>query len=360
MENKEEKIKTHFYLYDDNSSKKYEASIFDLIEGDGEPKQTKGLAYIFSKYKEFLIDFLNIEKVKSEIQLKAKDFNIKKIDSIEVSAEKFSNTRDRADIVIKLMGKNTVSLAIIIEAKSIKAKVNQNDLSDQIKYKYLDDSFDDLKNIKKIGIVLTKYRQNIPDIICITWNDIINLLDNSCEKNKYKYTDALIYQYFVFLTKIGGSMKFYEKEVVSFPAGDSERGSMELIEKYMVYACPASQRNADAKRSLYITFRRGGDGKGEMSTLYKLVDTIVFNPDDQNELDRLKESDLSSDVIKRINGYIKEKTWKDNTDSKFFIFSLNENIELPKKPKPPRNNLGCWYYKLKDLLEKEVVEVDPD
>jgi hypothetical protein len=358
--NNEERIKTHFYLYDDNSRKKRDASIFDLIEGDDEPQQTKGLAYIFSKYKKFLIDFLNIEKVKSKIQLKAKDFNIEKIDSIEVSAEKFSNTRDRADIVIKLMGKNTVSLAIIIEAKSIKAKVNQNDLSDQIKNKYLDDSFDDLKNIKKIGIVLTKYRQNIPDIICITWDDIIYLLDNFCEKNKYKYTDALIYQYFVFLTKIGGSMKFYEKEVVSIPAGDSTSGSMELIKKYMVYACPASQRNTKVKKSLYITFRKGGEGKGEMSTLYKLVDTIVFNPDDSNELDRLKKSDLSSDVIERIMGYIKEEKRGKSTDYQYFIFSLDENIELPKKPKPPRNNLGFWYYKLKDLLENEVVEVDPE
>jgi hypothetical protein len=345
-------MKTYFYLYDDNSGKKYNASIFDLISGNNEPKQTKGLACIFSKYKEFLTDFLNIEKVKSEIQLKVKDFSIKKIDSIEVSAEKFSITGDRADIVIKLMGKNNVLFAIIIEAKSIKTKVNQRDLSNQIKNKYLEDnSFVDLLNVQKIGIVLTKYCQIIPEIICITWDEIIDLLDNFCKRNKYT-DNTLIYQYFSFLTKIGGSMKFYEEEVVSIPAG----GTMKLIEKHKVYTCPISHRNADLKKSLYMTFR--DKNGGEMSTLYKLVDTIIFNPDDSNEIDRLRESNINPDIIGQIEEYLKEKDWQDNEDCKFFIFSLDGNIELPKKPRPPRNNLGCWYYKLKDLLEKEVVEVD--
>jgi len=336
-------------LYDD-SFKKYNASIFDLISGDNETKQTKGLAYIFSQYNDFLFDFLEMKKIKSEIQSLVNDFNKNKIDAIEVSAEKISNTGNRADIVIKLFSKNIVLLAIVIEAKSINVKVNQDDLSSQIKDKYLNDnSFNDLENVKKIGIVLTKYRYMIPDIISITWDEIINLLNNYCKKNKSDNT--LIYQYFNFLTNIGGSMKFYEKEVVSIPAGET----IDLIEKHKVYSCRNSGIYAKIPPSLYVTFRRGNGG--EMSKLYKLVDTIVFNPNDPNDVNRLKESNIETKIIKQIEGYLSDdKAWRDNTDCKFFILSFDNNIELPKKPKPKNgNNANIAYYTLSELLQNELV-----
>jgi hypothetical protein len=146
-------VKTHFRLYD-STNKSYDASIFDFISGKNEPKQTKGLAYIFSQYNDFLFDFLNYDVVKSKICSQIKDFNTKDIDTIEVSAEKITVCGDRADIVIKLSRKNIPLIALIIEAKSIKVKTNQKDLSDQIKEKYLKEgSFADLGSIKKLGIV---------------------------------------------------------------------------------------------------------------------------------------------------------------------------------------------------------------
>ena len=92
-----------------------------------------------------------------------------------------------------------------------------------------------------------------------------------------------------------------------------------------------------------------------MSTLYKLVDTIIFNPDDSNDIDRLRESNISPDIIKQIEGYLKEKDWQDNEDCIFFIFSLDENIKLHNKPKPEVSNSFIAYYKIKDLLEKKLV-----
>ena len=116
-------MQTFFRLYSD-AQLKYNSSVFDMISGDRnfETKQTKGLAYIFSQYPEFLLKFLESDVIfpllkqttglpKSEIK--------REISSIEVSAERISTTRNRADIVIKIDSKDKPLVAIIIEAKSI-------------------------------------------------------------------------------------------------------------------------------------------------------------------------------------------------------------------------------------------------
>jgi hypothetical protein len=65
--------------------------------------QTKGLAYIFSQYTGFLFEFLKSEKVKKTISKTLhKEIDFTKITSIEVSAERFTSDKKRADIVIRI------------------------------------------------------------------------------------------------------------------------------------------------------------------------------------------------------------------------------------------------------------------
>jgi len=88
-------MKKIFRLYTDNRAN-YNSSIFDLIDGDKETKQTKGLAYVFSQYNDFLFAFFNYKPVSIAIShlLDAK-IDKRNITAIEVSAERLIKDKKR-------------------------------------------------------------------------------------------------------------------------------------------------------------------------------------------------------------------------------------------------------------------------
>jgi hypothetical protein len=350
-------IQKRFLLYHSDGREKHRpkrnATFFDLISGKGEPKQTKGLAAVFYWNHKFLFDFLNLEAIR---QKTGEKFSEKNIAAIDVCAEKYTTDNERADIVISLDGKEGPLLAIIIEAKSIGKKVNTGDLSQQINSKYLEEGkFQDLRNYKKLGVVLTKYTQYISDVACVTWDQIIELLDkqansvNDLSVNEPDITD----QYLDFLTNIGGAMKFYEKEVLSLPAGDTS----ELIQKHQVYSCRAESGNNKAKKPLFMAFRERG---GAMSTLYKLEEKILLDLNAPNALEKLENSGVNPGHIKRIKGYIKDYRQQQGSfsgkDRVFYVFSTDCNIDLPNKPKPSKTITGSTYYTLKEMLEEKILK----
>jgi len=53
-------MKTYFRLYNSEDKTKIESSLFDLISGDKETKQKKGLAYVLAKNQYFLINLLSM------------------------------------------------------------------------------------------------------------------------------------------------------------------------------------------------------------------------------------------------------------------------------------------------------------
>lgn len=339
-------MKTYFRLYS-NTQTEFNSSIFDLINGDNETKQTKGLAYILSQYDKFLFAFINSPKVKKVIKNKLNiqiDYN--RISSIVVSAERFTIDKKRADIIIKIEQDKLPLVALIIEAKNIKTYINQDTLSKQIEHYLEDNTFPDLINYPKIGIVLTKYNQNIPNVININWNDIIQLLFDFCKKD---LKNSLIKQYLLFLTQIDKAMKYYEKEVLSIPAGRS----IENVEKYNIYVCPDT-KDYSYKKPLFVTFRAAKGGI--MNKLYKIEDILILNPTNKSEIESLLNSTYSENIKNRIIEYIKASNYSDiNYDERFYILSESENIDLPNNPKPQRNNAKFTYYTLKDILTKEIV-----
>jgi len=340
-------MKTHFRLYTDTNSD-FHSSIFDLISGDKETKQTKGLAYVFSQYKSFLYTFLEFKPIKDAIK-KHLNSNIKyeDISSIEVSAERLTIDKCRADIVIKIDTRKKPLIALIIEAKSIKTNVNQKSLALQIS-NYLDDKqFPELSNYKKIGIVLTKYSQNIPDVVNISWENVSNLLWNFCKKLKQ---NEIITQYLKFLTEIDKSMKYYEKEILSIPAGKS----LIMVQQYNIYVCPDT-RNYNYKRPLFITFRQANGGL--MDKLYKIEDIIILNPTNPNEVQALKDSTYPDSVKARISNYLTVTNYNIpiDYDLRFYLLSETESIELCLKPKPQKNNAKFTYYTLKEILTNKIV-----
>jgi hypothetical protein len=340
-------MKKFFRLYTDNQSE-YNSSIFDLISGDKETKQTKGLAYIFSQYTDFLFDFLEYQPVLDTMLCHGCTINKKDITVIEISAERFTTDKKRADIVIKIDSNKAPLIAIIIEAKSIKVNTNQQDLHKQIKGYLEDNQFPDLKEYIRVGVALTKYNQNIPDIANVSWENLIQLLLEFCKKKESKNTT--INQYLKFITEIDKEMKYYEKEVLSIPAGKS----LKLVEQFNIYVCPDT-KNYNYKKPIFVGFRKAGGGI--MERLYKIEDIIILNPTVKSEVETFNNSVYSTDIKRRILNYIKAANYgaQIDFDERFYILSETEVIELNNKPRPKKNNAKFTYYTLSEVLSKEII-----
>ncbi|MCB1158880.1 MAG: hypothetical protein H7A25_15775 [Leptospiraceae bacterium] len=343
-------MRTIFRLYADNKAEA-ESSIFDLIDGDKETKQTKGLAYILKEYPELIKQLLNKPDINNFLSKQNSLLEWKKITLLDISAEKISSSKKRADIVIKINNDNENLLAIIIEAKSIKKSNKGLDVAAQMNGYLSNKEFPELSNYNKLPIILTKYLEIIDSkIVSITWNEILNILDEYIKKNK---DSKLLLQYLKFITGVDKSMNYYEKEVLSIPAGSS----INLVNKYGVYVCPDTQAY-NYKKTIFVTFRNKGGG--EMDKLFKIEDILVFNPRIKSELQRINDLDLSESVKKRIFGYIKEANFQNEKkdeikNKKFYILSTEQVIDLKHKPHPKKNNAKYSYYTLSDILTKEEV-----
>jgi hypothetical protein len=336
-------MKIHFRLYNDNHLN-YRSTIFDLISGAKEPKQTKGLAFILSHENSFLLKFIKLQLIQNKLKTK---LNIRSITSVEISAEENSANKTRADIIIKIDQANQPYIAIIIEAKSIIANVDTNEIQKQIRGYLNKSSYPELNKYKNIGVVLSKYRLSLPGIVNLTWNDIVDLLYDFCKNNP---NSTLINDYYNFITQINKNMNFYEEEVLSIPAGRT----FSMVMHHQIYWCPDSKGH-NHKKSLYVTFRepRGGT----MRNLYKIEDVLVLNPSDNSQFNAFKASRYSAVLKKRIKNLINDKahTSPMSGDLKFYILSQKDTIQLTNCPKPKLNTRKFMYYTLKDILtEKEV------
>ena len=183
---------------------------------------------------------------------------------------------------------------------------------------------EDLKNVPRIGLVLTKYKHNVSNVINLEWSFMINFILDFCKKNP---EHKLLNEYSDFIINIDSEMIFFEKEVLSIPAGRS----FSKVEKHDIYNCP-NNKNYSYKKPLYVTFRKT---ESVMEFLYKIEDIIVLNPSDENEMEAFRNSTISDDVKTRITNYISEPDYNINEgiEKRFYVLS-KEKIELTHKPRP--------------------------
>ena len=184
-------------------------------------------------------------------------------------------------------------------------------------------------------------------MVSVTWENIIQLLHEFCKKTD---NDGIIKQYLNFITEIEKSMKYYEKEVLSIPAGRS----LELVEKFNIYVCPDTKAYS-YKKPIFVGFRKSGGGV--MERLYKIDSIIVLNPTIDSEIETFKRSEYSENIKTRILNYIEAAEFTDiiDYDERFYILSENEYIELVNRPKPQRNNAKFTYYTLSEVLSKKII-----
>ena len=317
----------------------YNASIFDLIDGSSEVKQTTALGYLFSQDENVLREFLKLKQINS-ILGKVKIENLSKI---VVHTELTSNDDKRVDIAILLYKDNQPLKALLIEAKSIKLNISPKNVVDQLEDYLFKEKFNELKSFNELcGCILSKnsFILTKGNITSISWNCIINIL-NKC--------DGLAKEFLNFLIKINGAMNFYEEEVYSIPAGITYKYQYEYP---YIYECPNSGKNYKSiKKPLYFAFRK--QGGGIMEKLFGIEKIIILNPfEDFNSF--WADPSYSDELKNRVKHYC-DDIWGNNyanEEKQFFILSLNNQIDLPHKPKPKKNNSFRAYYKLSDLLNQ--------
>lgn len=340
-------MRNSFRLYSSMNS-----SYFDLISGDKETQQTKGLGLLLSKSQTALKAFLDINSIKSKVG----EIDLKSLSRVIVNCELISNSLNkyRADIVLRFYKNGLPFKAILIEAKSINKGTSVYETNKQIENYIENEVFEELKVFGKnsLGITLTKlpsYTKH-ESLVSITWEDIISAFYKVIPNQ-----NTLLDDYFSFLTNINGTMKFYEKEVFSIPTA---KWSEQAINELKVYECPNSGKYLIKHKPLYITFRKSGGG--EMDKLFKVEDIIILNFHDDFDT-FLKDESYSVNYRDRVKGYVdyllENKIWAELPKDEKQVFILSDNvIKLKNRPKPKNgNNSFRAYYELADLLNKELV-----
>jgi hypothetical protein len=331
-----------FKLYEQNNSLQ-QSTIFDLLSGDDETKQTKCLAYCLSSDQDFLSSFLTHKKIVEALKSNGirTALNHNNILFAQIVAERFTSDKKRIDILIKLNLKNNTKIAIIIEAKSIKTKAHQELLIEQFEKYIAPGSLPDLKDYIFIGGVLTTN-----DIVIsrkyfnIKWQEIIEL-----SYQFIKCENSITKELYYFLTKIESGMKFYKEEVLTVSASKS----YDLIKKHKIYVCPKQSRY-EYKPSLFIGFRKKSGG--EIDSLYKIEEIIELNPGNSTDMENLNLSNHPNK--KRILDYINDSKIESGK-YQFYILNEKEIITLKNKPKPKINNTGPWYYTLNQILSFDIL-----
>lgn len=304
---------------------KINCTISDLIGGDLEPKQTMALGYLFSKSRSALNAFLKLIGVKVTF------------DKCIVDCEPRRNeedNNDRIDILLRLYQDEHPVKAIIIEAKSVKAKTSEVAANNQVQ-KYV--SFPQLKDFSNIETVTLT--QDVKTLVegstSITWLELVN------ELSRVQGEEPIIKDFINYILNIkGNNMKHYEEEIVSIPAGNS----YEAVVSSGIYECPVDYNTP--KKALFMTFREK-DG-GAMRTLYKLLDVLELDLDDEASIEKV---DKQLNLKDRLDRYKSIGTPSKGV-KKVYVLDVDNAITLPIPVTPMENNTSKIYYKLGDFIGK--------
>lgn len=307
------------------------STIFDLIGGDLEPKQTTALGYLFNKSRSALNAFLKLIGVKVTFD--------KCIVDCEAQCKEKDNN-GRIDILLRLYQDEHPVKAIIIEAKSVKAKTSEVAANNQVQ-KYV--SFPQLKGFSnKETVTLTQdVKTLVEGSTSITWLDLVNELSNVQGK------EPIIKDFINYILNIKGNMKHYEEEIVSIPAGNS----YEAVVSSGIYECPVEYKR-NPQNPLFITFREKGGGA--MKTLYKLLDVLELDLDDEASIEKVDEASIEK-VGKQLNLKSRLDRYKSfGTPTKgvkrVYVLDIDDAITLPIPVTPMENNTPIINNKISDFI----------
>jgi hypothetical protein len=317
---------------------KINCTLFDLIDGDLEVKQTMALGYLFSKSKlaiSLFLKLLNVQNLKYD----------KYIVDCEAQGKQASQN-GRIDILIRFYNNYQPIYAIIIEAKSVRASTKSYVAANQV-VNYL--GFHQLANFKPNEIVLVtitrdasiKHASN--GVISISWSHLISELHDAVIKKKNQ--DQLIDEFLSFIINIKGNMNYYQEEILSIPAGET----INAVMASGIYERPTHY--STQKKSLFLAFRASGKGKnGIMEKLYKLEDKFELDLNDQSAITVIDRS--FPGFAQSINSYKINASYptNDHQIKQVYLLDKNRPIILSIPVRPVENNTSPIYYSLSDFL----------
>lgn len=316
------------------------ATFFDLIDGDLETKQTKGLAYVFHACPTFLELF--IDNTLAGHGVCARDFDYIAVDAEMMSAD---SPPIRRDITLSCFSQNIKKCVVVIEAKNIKSPKDST-VETQLR-QYMDTAhFPQDVGVAILGISLTKERHAFEpwsSLVSVTWIELIKWLWDFTTHEE----STIAKEYLDFLTKVDHGMHFYETEVLSLAAKKTEHE----LKKYHIYACANHKKHPTA---LFMAFR--GEG-GVMDTLYKVDRVFVADPKHPSFEEQV--SFLSDEDSRRVLAFVAERKqgygFKYDEEYRFYILSESEKIHLPHQPRPTVANQSKRLYSLATILSGEQV-----
>lgn len=330
---------------------KLNCSIFDLI-GDKEPDQTKGLGYLLYYSPEAMKLFLSLvypgdnKKIKELLAARC-------IIDCELIQKTGGKTSKRSDIVIRFFDGINPKEAIIVEAKSAKGRIGNIGATSQV------------NDYKKLFQPLTYFKTNIT---LVTLTTVVQIVNTSVKTITWQgiraafssATEPIIQEYLNYINKIKGVMNFYNKEILSIPAGNTIEYAKDKT--IAIYECPNDSKakgyrtykaRAESK-PLYVTFRERGN-HGVMRHLHKIQDVVSLDFNDNSAIAVLDAMGKYPNIKNRLENY-RNKT--NVTGTKFvFIFDIDESIELPFPVQYDNSSQapqGDVYLSLKEVFGKPV------
>ncbi len=320
-------------------------SVFNLLDGGLEPKQTKALGFVLAKSPMAFNAFVGL--INSELGYHL-NFDYQK-DKICIDCEYSTTANKRMDVLIRCYDDyNRCKWALVVEAKSITANIKPVDVVKQLKGYISSPKLNGFSN-NVYPVILTKVkclsqlRLFNQTFTSISWAEVLWILQSVLQKNSnYTQEERLIKAYINYMEKItlskGNSNRIMliEREVLSVPA----KRTIKHIEDTYIYECPADYRTY--KTCLYLACR---GTNGEITKLYR-IDQIVEMELDNHSID---SSNLDGPVKERLKKYTKAAGASGR--KRVFILDPDKSIILPRPVKQAVNNVNISYHDLCDFFQ---------
>lgn len=319
-------------------------SCFDLI-GSSEPEQTMSLGYLLAKSDIALETFLGMLLPKGQVK---NLMSCKCVVDCEMINPLPNRKSQRADIVLRFYRNYCPEHAIIIEAKSACARINNQCAASQANL-YLTmphlQAFPQ-KSIVTLTTIVTGSGENVTSI---KWSDLIPEFMQVANGKGWEV--ELIRNYVEYILKIQNIMNFYDKEVLVIPAAKS--APMASNPLCGIYECPVGGKHYDARAKSHPLFIALAGRGGRINVLYKVSEIIRLDIQDQQAINALRKNPKYTSVANRIDNYRKHFGFQlPAGDRWIFVLDHNRSLTLPCTVVARKMTRSHHYRCLTDFIQK--------
>lgn len=253
----------------------------------------------------------------------------------------------RADIVLRFYRNYCPEHAIIIEAKSACARINNQCAASQANL-YLTMPHLQAFPQKSIVTLTTIVTGSGANVTSIKWSDLISefmqVANGKC------WEAELIRNYVEYILKIQNIMNFYDKEVLVIPAAKS--APMASNPLCGIYECLVGRKHYDARAKSHPLFIALAGRGGRIDMLYKVNEILQLDIHDQQAINALGKNQKYTNLVNRIDYY------KNNVkfpllagDRWIFVLDHSRSVKLPYNVVVKKMTRSHHYRNLRDFVQ---------